>query len=349
MDGGSGKGGSNGDASSSKLQSGGDSGFSIDAACGYANIATERAPGALVIVLDNSSSMNDPPITGEGHGGQDAGPSKWLDAQGAIHAVLEALPDSLQMGYLGFPDDSGDDCEAPTTPQVPVAPLSTSRTEIYSYVDPQDATGGNTPTYGALVAAYDYLENLTSVTGQKGVILITDGGWNCWASGQSDDQLTDAIYSSASDAYNTHGVQTFTVDVPGGDDPSMSTLASWGGTGAPGCDPTCNTTPCCDYQTGAATFQADLTTALNEIAAQFLQSCVFTIPKGSKGFDPTLVNVVVTETEEKAETVPQNATTGWTYVNASDDAIEFHGAICQEVLSTSASVQIILGCPTVVK
>jgi len=321
-----------------------------EAGCGYALIPTEREPGSLLMVVDRSASMNETP-DGKSDPYPD-GPTKWDYAGQVVSAVLDDLPDDVEMGLLLYPSSS-DGCESDPSPQVGIGPLSVTRFAIKSAMS--GGPWGNTPTDKALTAAYAHLQSIAD-GGNRGVVLITDGAWNCGAQDGS-------IYAMVEDAYANQGIRTFAVGIPGSAEGSLSHVALVGG-GAKGPDcngaepdpwhplqsPDCGNTlvstqPCCHYVVDSSTYVADLTAALTEVASKFLTSCVFQVPKGDPGkFDPNLVNVYVDGTLLK-----QNAPDGWTYVGGGTDALEIHGTTCADLLSGAAEkVEIQLGCATVV-
>ena len=66
---------------------------------------------------------------------------------------------------------------------------------------------------------------------------------------------------------------------------------------------------------------------------------------------PTHVNVVLTTSDGKTSTVPQDAADGWTYDDPNEPrSVRFHGAACERVKAESnGKVEIELGCKTLVK
>lgn len=197
-------------------------------ACGVSTIPTERVPGSLLIVFDRSGSMSDPP------GGGSSGPSKWELARTAINNVLASVSDELSAGLMLFPSDG--DCGVPSTPNVPVAPLSTSRAQIASALA-STGPGGNTPAFDALLAGYEHLNTLTT-PGQRGVVLVTDGGETC-----SLDQR-DAVLARVRTEHDANNRLTFAVGLSYADN-NLSTIAYNGGTPRSStCMPTCTSDSC---------------------------------------------------------------------------------------------------------
>ncbi|UQA57549.1 hypothetical protein [Polyangium aurulentum] len=342
-DGSSGSGGHGGAGGGEVGGSGPGDGGPIDpnASCGYAKIPTSREPASLLLVIDRSFSMNEdadgeyPPKFGE--------KSKWDLTQEALKGALGGLPDDMRMGLLLYPTSS-DGCASDAEPQVAIAPLGQTRQVILSYFA---TPWGDTPTEDALAAAYAHAGALGGV-GKKGVVLVTDGAWNCG----SDE---GAVYTSAKAALNgPKSVLTFAVGVPGSSPEGLSKLAQAGGTErVQNCLVDCGGSAqaenqCCHHACGAATFGEDLATALDDIASTFLKSCVFQVPKGDdpEKFDPDHVNVVLTEEDEAPAFVPRGAFEGWSWVGG--DAVEVRGSYCDTILAQKdAKVEIMLGCPSV--
>lgn len=327
-----------------------DARYGADAACGYATIPTEREPGSILLVVDRSASMSRDPNTDDDPDPGD--PSKWDLVYDAMQTVIASLPGEIRMGLLLYPK-SGAGCDVDTSPMVPIGPVSTTGPAIMTGLG--GLPWGDTPTDKALLSAYDHLRGLPG-SGNRGAMLITDGAWNCGSNGAT-------IYSMVEEAYTKDGITTFAIGIPGSATDSLSHLSHLGGSDrGPGCNPdlfvfdaahpfqdnSCGSdkSTCCHYIIDGATFQTDLVAALEEIASQFLTSCVFMVPKDAdpSKFDPDLVNVYV-----DGEIIPQGDD-GWSYVGGGTDAIEIHGVTCDELLSGQKDqVEIELGCPTVVK
>ncbi len=329
----------------------GSGGGNPDGACGYALIATEREPGAILLVLDRSASMDECP-NGNKKGSQDCSygaTSKWDAAVAAIDSVLSGIAPDARVGLLLFPSLS-DGCGIDPKPQVAVGPLSQTKSAIMGALG--SGPFGNTPTDTALASAYANLGALAT-GGKRAAMLITDGAWNCWSDPFNNDAQTAAIDSEVAQALGS-GFQTFAIAVPGASDNELSSLAHLGGTDrVPGCLSKCfddfgfTLGECCHYATDGASFQSDLTQALNDIASKFLTSCVFKLPKGDDPtkFDPAKVNVIV-NFGAGDQLVPKDPAVGWSYVPPGTDEIVIEGPLCQEILTQSGSVQILLGCPT---
>ncbi len=363
--------------------------FDPDSACGASAIPTVQVPGSLLLVFDRSGSMDDKPDDSRDD-------SRWEIATRGINDALAGLPDDLNMGLMMFPAPGNflDGCAVDTDPQVPVGPLATTRPAIARQLrtDP----GGGTPAVDALRQGWAHLETLDT-TGQKGVILVTDGGEGC-----KQDQL-DAVHDEAEELRRTKGILTYAVGLNQANN-FLSELAIRGGTardetcigectsraclstaecpgaascfqpidgelGVCGCtedaeciDPQrCVSFPilggqclgdadCCHYNARGNNFESEFRATLARIAERFLDSCVFQVPKGDE-FDPAEVNVGVTFEGEERDTLPfgdDASVNSWRYVDDGYGSLVIQGPICQELLMNPATVEIVVGCPTII-
>lgn len=349
--------------------------FASDGACGTAAIPTERVPGSLLLVFDRSSSMSED-VNGNREGDRGfMAPTKWDASEQAISAALGTASDELGVGLLLFPTLVGDVCDVsigPGVPQLPMAPLATNRSLITNTLA-SGPMGGNTPIHAAMHAGYQYLDSLTT-SGQRGLVLVTDGAENCDRSGDA------AILDEVQRRHDVDGYLTFAVGLTS-DDNFLSSVALNGGTPR---DTTCmaecvppitrcsspadcgagarcvvgfcvssGTPDCCSYTAGTASFTTDFQAAIDAIARRFLESCVFRLPRGADPsmFDPNRVNVGVTFDGEPRTVLGRRADTtmdGWDYTSDTQDAIVIEGPICDRLLHAPAQVEIVLGCPSIV-
>ena len=366
--------------------------FDPENACGLSTIETERIPGSLLIVFDRSGSMDT----------EVGGSTRWNLAVAGINSVLTSVSDELNAGLMLF-SDSGD-CGVSATPEVPIAPLSTSRSMISSTLA-GSGPSGSTPSYAALEAGYNYLDTL-STPGQRGLVLVSDGGESC------EFERRDEVMLRVQNEHDAKGRLTFAVGLDFANN-DLSTIAFNGGTPrVPGClaectsgaclnDSDCGGAPCakiidsepgfcscendsqcvmpqtcqpppimigcdifpaacanqcvgdancCHYNAAASDFQAQFEDALDEIARRLLDSCVFDVPTGTEGFDPNQVNVGVTFEGEERQVLRRGddpSMDSWTYTDPSSTSLVIQGPICDELLMGNATVEIVLGCETI--
>lgn len=109
---------------------------------------------------------------------------------------------------------------------------------------------------------------------------------------------------------------------------------------------------CCHYDASEGSFGSDFEDALDEIASRFLDSCVFDLPRGSdpSTFDPALVNVGVTFDGEDRDVLGRSTrddVDSWDFTSDEHDSIIIQGPICDRLLMEAATVEIVLGCATI--
>ncbi len=368
--------------------------------CGSSAIPTERVPGQLLLVFDRSGSMNRTPGGDEPSAGD---PSKWDVSRAAINSVLSSVSDELSMGLVLFPPGNG--CDIATSPDVPVAPLSTSRSQIMGALNSSSAGSSETPMFSALAAGYDYLDTLSG-PGQRGIVLVTDGAETCEESNRDmfmmrvaderamNNYLTYAVGLSQNNndlstiAYNggtprtdtclpecTSDLCTSNADCPGagtcdeifaGSGIRFCSCMSDADCVAPQTCPAGSPIPlpipiprlcqgdanCCHYNASEGNFQTEFEAALADIASRFLDSCVFELPRGTdpSSFDPTQVNVGVTFDGEMRRVLGRSSmpdVDSWDFTSPDQTSIIIQGPICDQLLMGSATVEIVLGCPTI--
>ena len=123
--------------------------------------------------------------------------------------------------------------------------------------------------------------------------------------------------------------------------------------GTDGGQSVCVGTPdCCHYDATTASFEADFQAALDAIVSVVFDQCVFDLPRGDDPamFDPNQVNVQVSLDGGPAETVGRSsdeAVDSWDYTDASQEAIRIQGELCRRIQDGEATVEIVLGCPTI--
>lgn len=352
--------------------------FDPASACASTAIPTVRVPGSLLVVFDRSSSMDEDVNGNRPDERGFEGESKWDLAERAINDELARVSDELSVGLLLYPSNREDVCEValgPGVPQVPIAPLSISRPAISGALA-SGTSGGQTPTFGALRAGYRVLDALET-DGPRGLVLVTDGAENCERTDGAD------VLGDAQSRHDRLGYLSFAVGLDNRDN-FLSTLAVNGGTRATEiCEASCvsaptrcstdadcpaggscvpfvglcneppgGATPCCHYDVSSGGFDSEFRRALADISSRFLESCVFRVPRPANpaDFTSTLVNVGVTFEGESRIVVPQGSDPtedSWHYTDTDYENLEIEGALCDRLRSESGTVEIVLGCPTI--
>lgn len=316
-----------------------------DAACAADVYAATKLPPNILLLLDKSGSMGDKP-TG-------SAVTKWVGTQNAIKALLDKSPADMKVGIKFFPyPTTSCDVVQYQTPEVAVAPLSTTKTPIECWLGATTTgcgtikalnPGNGTPMNPAVDGSLTYMKTKYVGDGARIVILITDGDPN--GCGTIDNVITTAAKGPAAPA---PPVLVYVIGAPGGTVRNLSRVAfAGGGLRTPTCIPdTTDETKACHYQIGDATFEADLTKALDDISKKAL-TCTFTVPPAKTGTtpDPSLVNVDVT-VGGVTSGLPKDTThtSGWDYTDGGATITVF-GPTCDKIKAdATASVQIVVAC-----
>jgi len=328
-----------------------------DAACATASADAMQRPMNLLVVLDRSGSMNN---TG-------SNPTKWVAAVNALRSLITRLDDQTRVGLTFFPAlTQADVASGYVTPAVPIGPLSATRATILSRLS-TTSPSGNTPMTCAMQGTIAYYRGFT-LDGSRNVILITDGipteectdtTAQCGALPNPFDvnavlqwgMCRDRVGSNAVRVQvglaqrETPPIRVFVAGTPEASDTFLSDLAVIGQT-ARSAD--CRASMTCHYRLGIASFEADLTRALEEIRGRAL-SCEFAVDADPSRVDPMRVNVFY---QGAGDAMPRlvlrdvSRRDGWDY-GAGMRSIVFHGAACDRVRNDAqARVRIVFGCPT---
>lgn len=305
-----------------------DADFGDSAACGLENFKLERVPPEIMLVLDRSSSMNEPVVGGM------PGATLWSDALAAVDDVLKTTQMQVRWGLKLFPLPTG--CQVADGAEVVVSPNNhmpmMDKIRLHSTNTTGAGNMGGTPTDLAMSKAVAYLNSVAATSkNPKYVVLATDGEPTC-AAGQSAAQFAarpaalDAIRAAVTAGYKTY-VIGIAIDPQG--IAVLNDMAIAGG--VPRNDPSTKFYP--------AANKADLSQALNLIAGQ-ISSCVFPLSKSP----PDSMQVRVTVDGQR---VPPNPTEGWSFTSAANTAIQLNGSYCDKLKGSSAAdVAIVFGCPS---
>jgi hypothetical protein len=260
----------------------------------------ELLPVVLMLVVDNSASMNDRP--------NGSSSTKWEITRDALGRAMDSLPATSAAGVLYFPNmnTKGSDVERPIDQcvnidaMIPIALLSDAgsaqRTTIANSLAHTNPAG-STPTNDAYDYAYTNGMQASKLTGNRFMLLITDGAptlkKGCQGGGgPNNPQPTQPIIDDIHAARQA-GVRTFIIGSPGSESVSNGTtdvdVRPWlalaaveGGTASEGCSvlPATNgtTTDWChiDLSQGSD-FAGALNAALSRILG-LITSCTFDVP-----------------------------------------------------------------------
>jgi hypothetical protein len=297
--------------------------------------------------------------------------------QGAKYAALQEAVNAVTAKWLSEADPSFgvgvsifSDSKDPTGGR---GPYPSGRDVSIGIVDSAQAAAiaarvsgigsSGTPSFGALTGNYSYLRAFDPVSrglpagGRKVLVFMSDGEpsdacqsspaacWGAAADGRLDGITTYAILFA--NASTTPALRTF-----------MAQLAENGGSAAnPNCDPASSLpSSYCHFEVDTAsgnsqTIATEFAAAL-EKARSGIDPCVLAIEKtNGSAFDPALVNVTVSGGNGQKTGVVNDSVNGWSFDDPSNPTqVILHGDACAAVKADQhASVELILGCPTVSK
>jgi hypothetical protein len=332
---GSGGAGSGATASGGTMAGSGGGGFSLDGgldgarqdgdACGSVALQSTVTPGNIVVVFDQSDSMNQPFATADGGTG---GP-KYKVAEDALAAALAPSEAILNVGAIFFPTKAtGNVCSLVdpigTPPQIAIEPGATFVTDFKGHFS---AAGWSlilgTPTVAALEAADTALPDPSPLEGQRAVVILTDGAPTC------DTVVADIL--APVKAMFSRGIKTYAIGLPGSTSAAnlLDAIAAAGGTGtylSPG-DP------------------AALEAALATIATSTVDQC--TIALSPPPPDLNDVYLIVTDpAHPNGIVIPQvDGGDGWT-LSSNGGTATLTGAVCATAKSGGyTTIQFVYGCP----
>jgi hypothetical protein len=290
--------------------------------CGEFHFDLVRKPAQLLLVLDRSGSMRDPPRGA-------TGASKWDITVPAVNQVISETDTTVSWGMKAFPEGEGSSCSAGTvTNKIDVAIAAKNAASVTGAVTLLTPQGNGTPTGDAIKQAVTYLQSLTDPT-PKYILLATDGDPSC-PNNNARPYAIQAVTDAA-----TAGFHTFVVGVATGDS-STTTLNDMALAGQ---EPRDAPNPL-DPKYYLANSQAELVSSLKQITGQ-VSNCVFHFATPP----PVPSNIAVKIAGSKAE---KDAANGWDYIGADFKGIEVHGTSCDKIKTSAGNqVEIVFGCPNV--
>jgi hypothetical protein len=295
----------------------------VDGSCGsqtqQIGVVNLGDPPDLLVVLDRSGSMDEPPATFPPQF-----TSKWTIMRNALHTVVSAKQSAIKFGLLEFPSDGN--CSADATAEVNVGLNSLGGFDTYFT---SHSPNGNTPAHIGLNAALTYYSGIPVNTAGRYVLFATDGLPNC--SGGDPNTRSDAETVAAVTALYNSGIHTYVLGFGSFSDPTvLNDAATAGGEARSG------TTK---YYEASNAMQLDA--ALQAIAGGIIvPSCSYHLQ--SPPPDPNNVTVTINGTP-----VPRSTqhTMGWDY-HPDASTITFFGSYCDQIMSGAITdVSFAYGCP----
>jgi len=355
-----------GDADQSS--SAGDANGSTDGgACGSSRFVANPPVINVLLVVDKSLSMEDKP-TG-------FGVSKWDALRAALSSTLDSTSDKIRYGLDLYPysgksgETLADSCQMPSTTAPVVVPVQdgTKAAPLVLAALDDNPPSGATPTALALERAYTYFSSGAgkTLTGDRYVLLATDGGPNCNAAlscaadactvnmdGKCPDNLnccdpkvdklgaSNCLDQDASVAQVTRllakaKVKTIVVGIPGTEAyvDTLNALAAESGVTNPDAPP--------DYfAVSAKSGAAGLAEALGQITTGLVKSCELHLEEDPPGDD---LKVVIDGVE-----LARDPDEGWDFQlpKTHPPVVEIRGSVCDKLKTEGAEyINITYGCP----
>jgi len=207
------------------------------------------SPARVMVVLDKSSSMVTGMIGNE---------TKWDVAVDGLGQVLDTYQMKAEFGLMTFP--SPNQCGPGA---LDVAPALNAKASISGALGAPPPTSGNyTPMSQSLEAAAE-LGAMQTASGERHVILITDGWQYC----VPYDPATRYDGTAAVEALNAKGIKTWIVGFGAEVDPiALNRMAVKANTQRPNCDPLSEDAAAANNCYFQVSNSAELVAALNQIA-----------------------------------------------------------------------------------
>jgi hypothetical protein len=311
--------------------------------CGAQTFELKRRPAEVLLVLDRSASMKDPPeMTSEMQ-------PKWDLIIPSLVEVVRDTSDALSWGLKVFPEDGPDEgdpsCAAGSvTDTIDVEIAQANADAVVAGINATNDGGDGTPTGDAMKQAVAYLQSREGLNDyDRYVLLATDGEPSCinvtaTSAGTQDSEQARTYAAAAVAAAATAGYHTFVVGVGTNKESaklSLNDLAIAGQETANCANPLAD----CFY---LGNNREQLTRDILGIATN-IATCTFNLT----AVPPDPNNVRVTLDGERVDRDP-SMSNGWEYQDAAQTVIEVHGEACEEIKrSSAANVEIVFGCKDV--
>jgi hypothetical protein len=337
-------------------------------ACAARTGEAEVLPTVLQLVVDSSFSMNDRP--------RNSNETKWDITSDALETAIDGLPSTTAVGMLFYPNRSTQAGRPEDEPRdirecvnvdamIPIETLaedgSAHRRELARAIE-DAGPNGSTPTHDAYRYAYQNGMLASDLTGNRFMLLITDGAptfaLQCTGGGgPNDPQPTQPIIDDIR-AAREEGVRTFIIGSPGSESVNGVDVRAWlaeaavrGGTARSGCS--LNGPDYCHIDLSQnADFAGALNAAFARILGQII-SCSFELPDPPPGevLNTEQINVIYSSGSGGTETLlgrneDPNCTEGWQLDDS--NKLTLCPATCDLVKANpQARIELLFGCDTV--
>ncbi|HYO93615.1 MAG TPA: vWA domain-containing protein [Polyangiaceae bacterium] len=333
-------------------------------ACAGWSIEGEALPAVMQLVVDVSSSMNQTP--------RGARETKWESTREALlEAVVgvdgSGLPASVGLGMLFYPNVPSSTPSAQprnisacvnVDAMVPIALLggetAAQRTLVRTSIE-RVQLASSTPTHDAYRHALQNALLTTRLSGQRYMLLITDGeptlSLGCVNGTGSLNAVDPAPIVQEITAAAAQGIKTFLIGSPGSENNRrwMSRAAVIGGTALAGCRED-GPNYCHMDMTQSADFSQALRDGLADVAGQ-IAPCSYAFPPPPSGqvLDTNKVNLIVKSGSQSSLVLRDDVgdcTQGW-QLNANQEVVLCPQTCAEVQADASMSVELVFGCGSV--
>lgn len=298
--------------------------------CGHFLLEAKVVPVKVIVVFDQSQSMDTPFLGGE---------PKWKVARDAVTEAIMPLASKLEVGAAFYPTTAPKTplpVGAATCPAYLVAPMNeapqipiTNGVDFLpawsAHFDPPWETILSTPLVLAIEAASDVFLDPAAPPGPKALVVVGDGAPTCAG---SEEQVTAPIVE-----LNQAGIKTHVIALTSGLSTALwllNTAAVAGGT---------------EYAR-VPTKVSDISSALSEIVGSTIDECALTFDPPPPNADE--IHLIVTEAGKEPYEIHEGVS--WTL---SDDgkSVKLSDELCEAANSGKyKELEWIFGCPdTIVK
>jgi hypothetical protein len=266
--------------------------------CDARSFASAQVPASILFVIDRSGSMacNAPPVqtveacNADPQRASASDPSRWEITVGALKDAFGALNGSNgTVGLSMFSTDGS--CGVDSTPIVGLGAVDAAQEGALATALDTATPAGGTPIVGAVILAYHHLHEELRATGNRYVVLITDGEESCGTLGLEEDaddlrMARQRLLTTEVQKAREANIRTFVIGAPGSEGARgfLSELAFLGGTArTDACahgDAESDAGDCHFDLTSQADFAATLRQTLGEVSGQAL-ACELPTPPGA--------------------------------------------------------------------
>lgn len=300
--------------------------------CGFQNFNLKREPADVLLVLDRSASMDDPP-----DGATDT-TTKWNLVVPALTEVVDATNSSVAWGMKSYPEGEGKACiVGSVTEKIDVMIAASNAAPVKQAIMTTTPLGNGTPTGDAVKQAVAYVKTVAN-THPKFLLLATDGEPSCAGTTEDSKAARPYAVTAVADALAA-GIPTYVVGVA---TTKATASAALNDMAAAGGKPRADTNPLATRYYLANT-KEELVKSLTTITGEVAKSCVFALnppPPAPNFIAVKVAGVTVARDTDKAA--------GWDYTSDDSTSLEVFGAACDAIKSDADKVEIIYGCEGIV-